>query len=438
MDSKTYRKLRKLVTNPQLYFEDAKLKRQYPDLKKYNTALKEAKTVFKQGEVEATESRLSEIPDTLPAKALFSATLALFSKRYADAQRHALNAMQGTRPGTSTFREAFYLHQEALRFQGRFESALIMLKRISFDDNSTRYFQAWRLASLGAKCPEAYESVMVRFTPGDPGWLRSRNHYILLLRDLQLGERALAEAQLLMQQVELEPASQPKTQPTRSESQKRSWQDKAGLALAQLKEDLTQYDIDFFLVSGTLLGCVREGTILGHDTDIDVGVMPEVSMKALRNAIKHSWRFKLQEIVSENTLYVVHSNGVKVDVFRHYEEDGKLYHGGIKCRWWNTPFQLKVTQFLDGEYLIPEEHDIYLTENYGDWRTPVVEFETFLDTPNLEITNTLNMSLFYSTQHVAAHRCEDIDRKRRYYSAFEAMIVLNRTMQEEMSIRTVK
>ncbi|NRB56316.1 MAG: LicD family protein [Salinicola sp.] len=417
MDSKTYRKLRKLVTNPRLYFEDARLKRQYPGLEKYNTTLKEAKTLFKQGEIEATEKCLATIPDTLPSKARFSSTVALYSKRYADAERYALSAMQGGRHDTSTFREAFYLHQEALRFQGRFEAALIMLRGMPFEDNAARYFRAWRLAALGAKCPEAYESAMVRFTPGDPGWLRSRNHYILLLRDLQLGERAIAEAQLLMQQVEQQPVGQPKTPPTRSDEQKRRWQEKAGLALAQLKEDLAQHDIDFFLVSGTLLGCVREGTILGHDTDIDVGVMPEVNMKSLRSAIKNSRRFKLQEIISENTLYVVHPNGVKIDLFRHYIENEKLYHGGIKCRWWNTPFELETTQFLGSEYRAPKNYDIYLTENYGDWRTPVVEFETFLDTPNMEVTHSVNMSLFYSSQWVAAHRHGNISRKARYETA---------------------
>ncbi|MDH4572897.1 LicD family protein [Salinicola acroporae] len=345
MDSKIYRKLRKLVTKPRLYFEDAKLKQQHPDLEKHSAALKEAKALFTEGEIEATDRCLAAIPDTLPAKSLFSAAIALFDKRYTDAERYTLNTMQAARPGTSTFCEAFYLHQEALRFQGRFDSALLALNAIPFEDNAARYFRAWRLAALGAKCPEAYESVMIRFSPGDPGWLRSRNHYLLLLRDLQLGERAIDEARLLMQQVELEPAGQPKTPPTRSGGQKRRWQEKAGLALVQLKEDLAEHDIDFFLVSGTLLGCIREGTILGHDTDIDVGVMPEVSMKSLRNAIKHSRRFKLQEIVSENTLYVVHPNGVKIDIFRHYEEDGKLYHGGIKCRWWNTPLSYKQSHF---------------------------------------------------------------------------------------------
>ncbi|WP_276309686.1 hypothetical protein [Salinicola acroporae] len=43
MDSKIYRKLRKLVTKPRLYFEDAKLKQQHPDLEKHSAALKEAK-----------------------------------------------------------------------------------------------------------------------------------------------------------------------------------------------------------------------------------------------------------------------------------------------------------------------------------------------------------------------------------------------------------
>lgn len=414
MNHNTYRKFKKLVTKPRLFFEDARFKRQYPELEKHHLALKEAQTWFTQGQIDAINTALESVPDTLPAKLVFQAKVALFDKRYADAERLALNAMQGSRPWATLFQQAFYSHQEALRFQGRFDSALAALEQMPFKDSAARYFRAWRLAALGAKKPEAYESVMIRFSPGDPGWLRSRNHYLLLLRDLQLGERALEEARLLRQQVELERVGPAKNAPSRTEAQKSRWQDKAALALEQLKEDLTKYDIDFFLVSGTLLGCVREGTILGHDTDIDVGVMPEVSMKSLRNAIKHSSRFKLQEIVSENTLYVMHPNGVKIDVFRHYEENEKLYHGGIKCRWWNTPFELQMTQFLGSEYWAPQNHDLYLTENYGDWRTPVIEFETFLDTPNIETTDYVSMHLFYLSQVTASHREGRVGRAAKY------------------------
>lgn len=422
MNSTMYRKLRKLIINPQLYFEDAKRKRQYPDLAQHNEKLKAAKASFKAGEVEAAAERLISIPDILPDKALFQSSMALFDKRYADAEQFALRAMQGVREGTSTFREAFYLHQEALRFQGRFESALTFLRAMPFQDASARFFRAWRLACLGAKCPEAYESVMIRFTPGDAGWLRSRNHYILLLRDLRLEQRALAEAQQLLKQVERQPLPQTKAKVPRSESQKRSWQDKAALALSQLKEDLGKHDIEFFLVSGTLLGCIREGAILGHDTDIDVGVMPDVTMKSLRNAIKHSSRFKLQEIVSENTLYVMHPNGVKIDVFRHYEESGKLYHGGIKCRWWNTPFELVSANFLDNEYLVPVDYDAYLKENYGNWKIPIYDFDTFLDTPNMTVTDRAKMSLFFMAKSIEAWRRKDKERHLKYYEVALGLI----------------
>ena len=36
---------------------------------------------------------------------------------------------------------------------------------------------------------------------------------------------------------------------------------------------LTESDIPFYLDCGTLLGCIREGKILSHDTDVDSGLL---------------------------------------------------------------------------------------------------------------------------------------------------------------------
>lgn len=418
MPSVAYRKFRKLVTNPRRFFEDARLKRQVDNLAGARATLKEASEQFHRGNMEEACQRASQLPVLLPAKALFLSKLAMYRNQAEQAEQLAFSAMQLSSPHAGEFREAFYLHQEALRFQQKHNDALVMLREMPHKDDSARYFRALRLACLGANRQSEYEQRLIRYTPQHKAWLRSRNHYLLLLRDLNQEKRAINEATLLMQEVFNQPAGEPKPHKERSEAKKRAWQERAATALQQLKVDLAKSDIEFFLVSGTLLGCVREGAILGHDSDIDVGVMPHISMKQLRESLAHSTRFKFQETFHENTLYLVHPNGVKIDVFRHYEEQGKLYHGGIKCHWWNTPFTLKPTAFLGDEYLVPEDENKYLTENYGDWRTPVTDFETFLDTPNLEVTHTTNMALYHAAQAIASHRSGRPDRVARHQEAF--------------------
>src|SRR5690606_36195713 len=53
----------------------------------------------------------------------------------------------------------------------------------------------------------------------------------------------------------------------------------------------------------------------------------------------------------------------------------------------NSPFTV-VTRDLNGVKVpLPEDADRYLTENYGDWRTPNPGFDAFTDdAPNVEIT----------------------------------------------------
>jgi len=173
------------------------------------------------------------------------------------------------------------------------------------------------------------------------------------------------------------------------------WSQAARRALLDLRQDLSSVGVEFFLISGTLLGCVREGDILGHDKDIDVGVMSTVPIGQAKAALSGTGRFITLPLVTERLLRVKHANGVMIDVFFHWEENGKLYHEGQKTRWWNTPFDSLECEFLGAKFQIPANFDLYLTENYGEWRTPVTDFETFCDTPNMEVANSSELLWYY-------------------------------------------
>lgn len=155
-------------------------------------------------------------------------------------------------------------------------------------------------------------------------------------------------------------------------------------ALADLNETLRAASIEMFLVSGTLLGCVREGKLLGHDKDIDVGIWSDLSAEDFFKVIYGSGQFMILASRSEHIIRLKHLNGIAVDIFFHYREPDDYWHAGVKMKWHNKPFKLIEREFLGQTHLIPEDYDTYLTENYGDWKTPMISFDSGFDTPNGE------------------------------------------------------
>ncbi len=177
------------------------------------------------------------------------------------------------------------------------------------------------------------------------------------------------------------------------------WSRDAAGALLDLRTDLKALGLDFFLISGTLLGCVRERGIIGHDKDVDTGVFTDMPAADLRRALASTGRFKTKPLTTDKLVQVMHSNGVMIDVFIHWREDGVVYHEGQKAAWWNSDFNLQEVEFLGFPFMIPTSPERYLDENYGvGWRTPDPEFETFVDTPNMMIQDRDHMIWYYYTK----------------------------------------
>jgi tetratricopeptide (TPR) repeat protein len=159
---------------------------------------------------------------------------------------------------------------------------------------------------------------------------------------------------------------------------------RAEVALGDLNRECARAGIDMFLISGTLLGCVRENRLLGHDKDIDVGIWWGADPAALTQIINGSGLFHELHSRTPEIIRLRHVNGTAVDLFQHRRSPTDYSHQGIKMIWHNAPFKLIKHRFLDDDYLIPEDYDLYLTENYGDWRTPKIAFDSVYDTPNGE------------------------------------------------------
>ena len=188
----------------------------------------------------------------------------------------------------------------------------------------------------------------------------------------------------------------------------------------------------WYLVSGTLLGVYRDGGFMAHDYDIDLGVNDgEVDVVAMLDILEQSPEFVVKKvdhhlevsrlshgnynIQAYRTMYkVIHRDGVNLDIFIHYLEGDVLWHGSVIHRWDNKVYGLTDYELAGVPVLGPDEPDRYLTENYGDWRTPVTDFDCTTGTPNLVIArNFLSVALFLKRLgHFAHHDAHQYDKLR--------------------------
>jgi hypothetical protein len=195
--------------------------------------------------------------------------------------------------------------------------------------------------------------------------------------------------------------------------------DDARTALADLAAALPVQEWNWYVISGTFLGIVREGGFLAHDYDVDVGVTfdpehPEV-LDRLVAALERSPHYVVKKIDDHEAVVqtapgrfaverapalvkLIHDSGINVDVFVHHREGDRLWHGSSIHRWENSAFELTDYTLAEVPVLGPADADRYLTENYGDWRTPVTVFNCTTGTPNLVISRTFRSVALFLTR----------------------------------------
>lgn len=180
--------------------------------------------------------------------------------------------------------------------------------------------------------------------------------------------------------------------------------DDAQAALGTLNRALK---MPWYVISGTFLGAVREGTFLSHDYDIDIGINAEDFTErafletilqapnlTLVNTSPHlhlTYHDGLLTDRARPALYrVLHISGIGIDVFIHHLDGNLRWHGSAKHRWDNHDFALANYTIAGLPVRGPTDADRYLTENYGDWRTPVKTFNCSTGTPNISFTRNLS------------------------------------------------
>lgn len=185
--------------------------------------------------------------------------------------------------------------------------------------------------------------------------------------------------------------------------------------LQDLRDALESRNIPFFFAAGTALGIVRDGRPLDHDDDIDVGVYQEHwSREQLIRVFEAHRNFMVEPTMAETSkIRLTHRGGAGIDIFRFYREGEHVYHDGNFVRWRNTPFSIDPHHNDDGSiHYLPSDTDRYLTENYGDWRTPDPHFDAFVEGPNVEVTCMPYMQIHRVRRAYKMIRAGDVARAR--------------------------
>jgi tetratricopeptide (TPR) repeat protein len=166
----------------------------------------------------------------------------------------------------------------------------------------------------------------------------------------------------------------------------------AASALVDLQQALAKVGQRAFLVSGTLLGFAREGKILDHDKDLDVGVIGWEQQFDVAQAVVKSGHFHIDlgRLRADKAyhLQIRHvETGIPIDIFLYHREGEKFVTGvesnfGYVQKFAFSPFELKAVSFLGIDFFVPSNVDLNLAENFGNWRESDPDYISHLQSPS--------------------------------------------------------
>jgi len=200
--------------------------------------------------------------------------------------------------------------------------------------------------------------------------------------------------------------------------------DAAHESLQAVNRLLRQRGLQPFLMSGVLLGYVREGQLLSHDKDLDLGLIGWEHQFEVAQALQESGHYSIswRDIRGEKTYLfdaydLVH--GVTIDFFFFHPHADHYLHGidykyGFTQNLRFSRFGLKEVDFLGEAFLIPDNPEHNLSENYGDWRTPQSSYVVTVESPALVDPGSLKHQFIAIVELMrSVNKYQSVDRVQR-------------------------
>lgn len=167
----------------------------------------------------------------------------------------------------------------------------------------------------------------------------------------------------------------------------------AALTLTTVNRALRQQGLRPFLISGTLLGCMRDGQIMPHDKDLDMGLIGWESQFDLAQAILGLGCFDINlKRLKGDQLFLISAidqrTNIAIDFFMFHDKGDHFLHGidyqyGFTQNFKFSKFDLMETDFLGESFYIPDQWSRMLTENYGQWEIPEPSYVVTVESPGL-------------------------------------------------------
>lgn len=161
--------------------------------------------------------------------------------------------------------------------------------------------------------------------------------------------------------------------------------------MKKINEVLDKEGFKYFITYGTLLGIIREGQFMGHDNDIDMGIIYdedfswdrlEETLRKIGMQKKH--QFTLEGRITEQT-YICENLSVDFFMYEPFDTSHQISYVYFRQEtgcYEDETFEVArhITKKIEkiekvktpkGEFSIPENSEEFLEEIYGsDWRIP--------------------------------------------------------------------
>lgn len=159
---------------------------------------------------------------------------------------------------------------------------------------------------------------------------------------------------------------------------------------------LEEHHLSPFLCFGLLLGYVREGRFMEHDMDFDLGFMYEEGLSERIKCILETAGYRIEFFEPSpwptRIVAVQRETGLLFDLVFFKEEKEHfltyaqyLHHLIIRRR---KKFRIIQVEFEGRKVLIPENPELFLEENYGNWRVKSSYHHYILTSRLTDLTQT--------------------------------------------------